>query len=418
MSKRGAVVIELDSAPQALDVPTSGDYLEQCVASALFSPALRLVSASPGSDYFEFVVDEGQRFSDGLPVHPRHVLGTLVKAAKAPQWARYIAYLEKAEIIGDRLCLRMRHPACFYPDMLRTVDFAPTHPDAAVGNGPYQMGDECDTERGYYHLIPNPHARGWAHRPGLVFRLETDVARAPDRFRRGDTDITCSTAFPLDRLDEWRDSPALHQAPTGIFMQLEPNPSGDGPLADPSLRRAMLGSLDLEVIAANFRDGLRPAGYRVRSTEAGSRFPSELRIGYHDFYPNREVLEQLSAQWQAQLGIHCELVERDYAVWQPADHTDGSFALRYLPFNHPYAHFDQCAALMTDPAFSKLMMRFAAGEDTRDAMNTIVQETLPMIRLFEVIGNWLTNPRVTGFNWPTDAAFDFSALRCDDRHIR
>ena len=73
MSK-GRVVIELDSAPPSLGVPTSGDYLERCVVSALFRPALRLVSATRESDYFEFVVEDGHRFSDGSPVQPEHVL--------------------------------------------------------------------------------------------------------------------------------------------------------------------------------------------------------------------------------------------------------------------------------------------------------------------------------------------------------
>ena len=50
--------------------------------------------------------------------------------------------------------LSMRRPACFFPDMLRTVDFAPTHPDG-LGNGPYRIGDELDADRGYYHLTPN-----------------------------------------------------------------------------------------------------------------------------------------------------------------------------------------------------------------------------------------------------------------------
>ena len=255
MGNRDAVVIELDSAPTALNVPTSGDYLERCVVSALFRPALRLLSASRGSDYFEFDVADGQRFSDGSAVQPRHVLQTLIAGASSSQWARQIAYLEKAEIIGDRLCLSMRRPACFFPDMLRTVDFAPTHPDG-LGNGPYRIGDEFDADRGYYHLTPNPHVEDSDERPELVFRLQTDVDGAPERFLRGESDITCNTAFPLDRLDEWRGNSAMHRAPTGIYMQVEPNPSGEGPLANPSLRRAMSGCLDLAAIAASFPGGL------------------------------------------------------------------------------------------------------------------------------------------------------------------
>jgi len=410
MGNRDAVVIELDSGPTAFGVPTSGDYLERCVISALFRPALRLVSASRGSDYFEFDVADGQRFSDGSAVQPRHVLQTLIAGASSLQWARQIAYLEKAEIIGGRLCLSMRRPACFFPDMLRTVDFAPTHPDG-LGNGPYRIGDEFDADRGYYHLTPNPHVEDSDERPQLVFRLQTDVDGAPERFLRGESDITCNTAFPLDRLDEWRGNSAMHRAPTGIYMQVEPNPSGEGPLANPSLRRAMSGCLDLASIAASFPGGLRPASPYVGSARPAVDIPPRLCISYHDFYPNRSVLERLSMQWRDRLGMDTELVERDYADWGE-DEADGSFVLRYLPFNHPYAYFDQCATLLADTAFDRLLQRFAAGdEESRAAMNHHVQTTLPMIRVFEVMGNWLAAPRVAGFSWPTDAVFDFAGLR-------
>jgi peptide/nickel transport system substrate-binding protein len=244
-----------------------------------------------------------------------------------------------------------------------------------------------------------------------VFRLQTDVHGAPERFLRGEADITCGTAFPLDRLDEWRGNSAMHRAPTGIYMQVEPNPSGEGPLADPSLRRAMSGCLDLASIAASFPGGLRPVSPHVGSARTAADIPPRLCISYHDFYPNRSVLDRLSMQWRDRLGMDIELVERDYADWGEDD-ADGSFVLRYLPFNHPYAYFDQCATLMADPAFDILVRRFAGGdEQSLVAMNHRVQEERPMIRLFEVIGNWLSNPRVTGFSWPTDAVFDFVGLR-------
>jgi hypothetical protein len=417
MGIRDAVVIELDSAPTSLEIPMSGDYLERGVVSALFRPALRLVSASRESDYFEFVVDDGQHFSDGSAVQVGDVLRTLIASAKS-SWARQIAYLEKAQVVGDRLCLSLRRAACFYPDMLRTVDFAPTHPDGRLGNGPYRVGAEFDAEAGHYHLTPNPHMNCSEERPQLVFRLQTDVDGTPDRFLRGESDITCSTAFPLDRLDEWRGSDALHQAPTGIYMQVEPNRSGEGPLADPALRRAMLECLDLATIAASFPGGLRPAPASAQAPEPGVHIPSQLRISYHDFYPNRLVLEKLSAQWRQRVGIRMELVERDYADWDDDD-ADGSFVLRYLPFDHPYAYFDQCATLLADEGFDRLVQSFAAGtEESVDAMNQQVQSALPMIRVFEVIGNWLASPRVAGFSWPTDAVFDFTMLRRTDRRGR
>jgi peptide/nickel transport system substrate-binding protein len=415
---RRAVVIELDYPPASFGIPTTGDYLERCVASALFRPVLRLASASGEPDYFEFVVEDGHRFSDGVPVQPEHVLDTIVASATSAQWARYLGYLEKAQIVGDRLCLSMRRPARFFAEMLRTVDFAPTHPDG-LGNGPYQVGDDFEAERGHYHLTPNPYVPQSEERPDLVFRLEADVRGAPDRFVRGETDITCSTAFPLDRLPEWRGSDDLHQAPTGIYMQVEPNPSGEGPLADPSLRRAMLCCLDLAAIAAKFPGGLRPVTPRESPHQKPAvTFSSQLRISYHDFYPNRAVLEHVALQWRERLGMEIELVERAYEDWREED-ADASFVLRYLPFNHAHAYFDQCAMLIRDPAFDRLLERFAAGdEEARHIMNYHVQEGLPMLRMFEVIGNWLAGPQVTGFSWPADAVFDFTGLRRIDRYGR
>ena len=208
------------------------DKLETIWNAALYqrstSPVLQLSSASPQHDHFEFVVADDNRFSDGVRVRAVHVLKTLTESASSPLWARHIRYLEKAEATDDRISLTMRRPANFYPAMLKAVDFAPSHPDGQLGNGPYRMGDSFDVEFGYYHLTPNPYFPGAAERPELIFRVQADVDGAPDRFKRGDADITCNTAFPLGRLREWRDDAALHSAPSGIYMQLEPNLAADG----------------------------------------------------------------------------------------------------------------------------------------------------------------------------------------------
>ena len=100
MGNRDAVVIEFDSAPPpsvCLQAVTTSSvvWFRHCSG-----PALRLLSATRASDYLEFDVEDGRRFCDGSPVQPRHVLQTLIASASSLQWARQIAYLEKAEIIG------------------------------------------------------------------------------------------------------------------------------------------------------------------------------------------------------------------------------------------------------------------------------------------------------------------------------
>lgn len=404
------VVIETDVAPASLNPLRCADYVERCVVSALYSPVLTLSSASGRSDRFEFAV-AASRFSDGLAVNGSHVIQTLIDSASSPLWARHIRYLDMAEVDGDSITLTMGRPANFFPAMLGMVDFAPSHPSAQLGNGPYLLGERCDADDGYYHLTPNPHVPGASERPELVFVVATDVEGAPDRFRRGEVDITCSTAFPLDRLDQWQGSAALHTAPSGIHMQLEPNDAGR--LAEPYARRALIECLDLKEVSASFSGGLRAAArgqiavYPMRATA----LPSAIRIAYHDFYPNRQVLERLAGQWKQRLGISTELVERDYSDLS-RDGVDASFVLRYSAFDHPYALFDQCATLMRDPAFDHLLQRFAADEPGSQAETELhLGTTLPVLRLFEVLGHWLANPRVTGFSWPSDSAFDFTRLR-------
>lgn len=408
-----AVVIELDTAPTTLNQLTSGDYMERCVVSALYSPALRLASASPQHDHFEFVVGEKNRFSDGTSVAATHVLKTLTDSASSPLWARHIRYLAKAEATDDRLSLWLRRPADFYPAMLQAVDFAPTHPDGKTGNGPYRRGDCFDAEHGFYHLTPNEYFPGASERPELIFRVQEDVDGAPERFRRGEADITCSTAFPLRQLHEWRDNAALRSAPTGIYMQLEPNSKVEGPLTDPSVRIAMLDCIDLTEIAQDFAGGLKPAVHvsSARRIACDAAMPSRIRVCYNDFYPNLEVLEKLCQQWRQRLGIRTELVERDYADTS-RDDVDAVFALRYPAFKHPYAFFDQCATLMHDSRFDDLLHRFAAGQhESREAIEDRLRTTVPVLRLFEVIGHWLASRRVAGFRWPSDSTFDFTQLR-------
>jgi hypothetical protein len=417
VNNENRVVFELDTAPATVDPLVAGDYVERCMSSALHCPVLRLSSASAARDEFTFVVAEDRRFSDGSRVLVDDVLRTLVRSASSPLWARCIRYLERAEVAGDRLRLTMRQPAAFFPDMLQAMDFAPTHPDGVLGNGPYRLIDEFNADERCHRLTPNPFFPGASIRPDVVFIVQEDVDGTPDRFLRGEVDITCNTAFPLGRLADWQDNPALRTASTGIYMQLEPNPTG-GALADPHMRQTLRDCLDLAEIAARFDGGFRPTTYRRprdRKSQSRNRFRQRVRIAYHDFPPNREVLEEVRGQWRVRLGVDTELVERDYADRSRAG-VDASFVLGYAAFTHPYAEFDQCAGPLRDPEFDRLLQAFAAeAPGSRHALEHHIDTAVPVIRLFEVIGHWLASPRVEGFDWPTDSMFDFTGLRLVDR---
>jgi peptide/nickel transport system substrate-binding protein len=413
-SAENPVVIELDAAPASLNHLTSGDYSERCVVSALHSPVLELSSATGTCDNFGFKVVRGQRFSDGSVVEAEDVLRTLVAAAASPMWSRYIRYVLKIEAVDDRLFVTTRQPAGFLPSMLEAVDFSPTHPDGHLGNGPYRLSDDFTSESGYYLLTPNPHFPNAAERPELAFAVRPDVEGAPERFRRGEADITCSTAFPLKQLGEWHGDNALRSAPTGIYMQLEPNPAGPG-MIEPRVWKTLRDCLDLHGIAGSFSDGLHPVSSDRQPSELpGGPLPSCIRISYHDFYPNRLVLQEIICQWRDRMGIKTELVERDYADFSRGD-VDACFALRYSAFKHPFAFYAQCAALTQDLVLDRLLQRFAACEPgSFEVIRNHVDKTVPVLRLFEVIGHWLAGPRTTGFSWPTDAVFDFTSLRRND----
>ncbi|HTY28050.1 MAG TPA: hypothetical protein VMD51_07890 [Mycobacterium sp.] len=128
------------------------------------------------------------------------------------------------------------------------------------------------------------------------------------------------------------------------------------------------------------------------------------------------MLQELAYQWRDRLGIDTEFVVRDYADFS-RDEVDACFALRYSAFKHPFAFYAQCTALTQDPVLDRLLQSFAACEPgSLEALRDRLDQTVPILRLFEVIGHWLSGPRVTGFSWPTDAAFDFTRLRADRCH--
>ena len=95
----------------------------------------------------------------------------------------------------------------------------------------------------------------------------------------------------------------------------------------------MLDCLDLTEIARSFAGGLKPA-VRVSTAQqmrCDTVVPSRIRVCYNDSIPIGRCWRNWSLQWHQRLGIHIELVERDYADLS-RDDVDATFALRYPAF--------------------------------------------------------------------------------------
>lgn len=395
---RRTVAIEIDDEPLSLHTPSKGDYLSRFIASASRRPVLEPVRVDRKGLRHTYRIRPDSRFSDGNPVQTRHVLAAIRAALHEPVWQRYLACLIEVRGSGDEVVLTLSEPAGYLPSLLATVDFAPIPAESGVGNGPYLPPVPLD---GGYLLRPAPASAADRTVAELFLTVQRDVESVVERFESGVVDVTCNTAFPLNRLADVQNDPAYRSAPTGITARLEPVP-GTGLQLSAEHRRALAAAIDRQQITEVLYRGVRPAEpWLLRPPANPPAFPRQLVIGYHEYYPNRQIAELVGRQLERNLGLATELLPLDYASGTAAG-ADLLLVLRYPAFNHPYAVFEPCNLFLADPkldaALTELRARVDWSEQTIRQALIRLAEVCPVIPVVHIDGHWLARPGLAGIS--------------------
>jgi oligopeptide transport system substrate-binding protein len=459
------IVFAIDEKPLSLSIPTALDYIGRQLACALYEPLVHIDPNSnrvtPGAAArwrvsrdgltYTFHLARNRCWSNGEPVTAENFLPTLVRAYKHPFWSHSLGNVKS--VVAEtqfKLVLNLQERISYFLALLSTVDFSPIYDDAVSVsnvsrgpfNGPYAL--RMNTRSGIYNLEPNRHYPDAESRSPLQFLVISDAQRALRMYDEGKLHVTCNTSFPFTELISRQSQPDFHSADSSIYLQIEINPQGAKQLHNRRFRQALYLALDRAAIARSLQGGLvqsavfGPRCFRRYSTAvphcpdptaarnllAAVGKPSmPLVLHYNNYYPNKEVVEAVAAQWKQVLDLDVKTLAVKFG-----NEDDSSFdlllALRFPTFLHPYAVLQQYSDILPFVIDKKSANQFGylltkirksrsqlTAEGCMRTASRILVQALPALPLFDLPSYWLSKKCVYGFEYPDSANFDFKTIR-------
>lgn len=392
------VVVEVDDDPIRWHGPTGGDYLSRWFAAASQRSQLDLVRVADDGLSQHYRVRQGTSFSDGSPVRARDHARAIRTALTVPSLQRFLLDVRAVRTSKDAVVIELRRQAPHLPSLLLSVDLAPISSCGQLSSGAYERA--VRTTDGEYWLEPVK-----AGTPPVRILVHHDPHDAPARFERGEVDVTCATAFPLDRIADYAGSQVFHTAPTAIEMRLEINPDSPSAVSDAAFRRRLLGAIRYDRLVARCWSGAEAAtpDYHVEAPPSSVGSGERLRLGYWDYYPNLTVAEEVAAQLTENLGVAVELAPADF-VSGSARSFDLLLALRGPLFEDPICALDLLDPARRDPVLAPLLSRLSEVPDDDEAcaeLRRAVRERCPVLPLLRLRGHWLQREALAGRPWPS-----------------
>lgn len=404
MSVVRPVVVEIDDDPLRWHGPTGGDYLSRWLAAASQRSQLQLVEVAGGGLRHRYRVRQGASFSDGSPVLAGDHARAIRTALSVPCLQRFLLDIHEVHAARESLVIGLRRPAPHLPALLRSVDLAPTSSCAELSSGAYERAVRVADDE--YWLDPlDPRT------PPVRVLVRRDPHDAPARFQRGEVDVTCATAFPLDRVPEFAESPAFNVAPLAIEMCLEIVPGTSLAANDAAFRRRLLGAIRYDRLVARCWHGVESAApdHHEEAPPSTAGSGERLRLGYWDYYPNLVVADEIAAQLTENLGVEVELTPADFVSGSVAS-CDLLLALRGPLFEDPLCGPDMLDPRRADPVLAPLLRRLSVAPDDRTALEELrraAQVLCPVLPLLRVRGHWLQREGLAGRTWPPMDAVRF-----------
>lgn len=404
MSVTRPVIVEVDDDPIRWHGPTGGDYLSRWFAAASQRSRLDLMWVADDGLSQHYRVQQGASFSDGSPVRTRDHARAIRTALTVPSLQRFLRDIRAVRTSKDALVIELRRRAPHLPSLLRSVDLAPISSCGQLSSGTYERAVRTADDE--YWLEPVK-----AGTPPVRVLVRRDPHDAPERFRRGEVDVTCATAFPLDRVPDFTDSQVFHTAPTAIEMRLEINPDSPSAVGEAEFRRRLLGAIRYARLVARCWNGAEPAApdHHIEAPPSTVGSGVRLRLGYWDYYPNRDVAEEVAAQLTENLGVEVELAPADF-VSGSAQSCDVLLALRGPLFEDPIGALDLLDPARRDPVLAPLLHRLSEVPDddaAYDELRRAVREQCPVLPLLRLRGHWLQREALAGRPWPPMGAMRF-----------
>ncbi|MGV0583805.1 hypothetical protein ABQE45_08665 [Mycobacteroides chelonae] len=404
MNTTRPVTVEIDDHPLRWHGPTGGDYLSRWLASASQRSQLDLIRIAANGLTHHYRVRRGATYNDGSPVHAQDHARAIRTALTVPYLQRFLLNIKEVRTAKESLVIELRRPAPHLPALLCSVDLAPISPCAELSSGSYERAVRTGDDEYWLKPVSTTAA------PVRIL-VSRDPHTAPERFKRGEADVTCAMAFPLDRIPEFANDNAFHTAPLAIEMNLETVPGSLSAVNDATFRRQLLGALRYERLAQRCWHGMEAAtpSYHIEAPASSAGSGVRLRLGYWDYYPNLAVAQEVATQLTENLGVQIELTPTDFASGS-AQSCDLHLTLRGPLFADPICVLDILDPARRDPVLAPLLHQLSENPDdelAREKLHRAARDLCPALPLLRLRGYWLQRQTLTGHPWPPMHAIGF-----------
>jgi MarR-like DNA-binding transcriptional regulator SgrR of sgrS sRNA len=446
---------EIDEMPLGFREPHALDYIGRLVGSAMRTPCLRFddennliipsvlseMSEENGGLLVHFRLTDGKYWSDGELLSGNDLVYSFNVARRNPYWAHYLRYVSQIDVRGDIITFALKRRMRHLPALLCADELSPSRGNlwqsGMTSLGPYVL--ECfDLQQSSISLKGNPFSISLFKRPRLDFVHRSDVDGVIDRFMKNETDVTCSTMFPLKDFSYYENSSDFHCHPSSVWMQLEISSKAQSDLLNREVRKQLSTAIDREALANSIGGGISPRMHSIFATNPTTatsnsimhpdpqmQLPgsiSRLTLAYYDYYPNRQVAEFLQYAWENAFGIEVMLIIVPFNTTESC-RTDLRLELRFPIFPDCIAEMESQLAVLSHLSshedtkqISSLVQMLDNTHSTSccDILSELrerlddLQLTIPLLNIQH---NWMMNPRVLGFSFPNLGNADFSKLR-------
>lgn len=437
--------IILDEMPYCIELPTWLDYSGRLLSGAISTPLLTLGNGGNKPQPYgaeKVVIDRTRtkyvlylnknfRFEDGQSIRSFDYFMGIRKACKHIYWRIILNVIETVTCVSDYILrIDLKYPCEHFLYILCAPDISAQK----FNSGKFFTG-------GVYKIVhkdnstvcfsPNFYFPCDKTLPDLNFLLERDMYNALTRFDNGEVDITCNTSFPFESRQERKKLTTYKEYFSGLIMSLEfGQKSTKKYLKYPSIRKELFKCINKRSIANKFDHAFEPVynfiphsmkrfwslNHEYKNALV-PRLPkySALVLGYHDYFPNKEIASDIAEIWRQSYGI--EVAIKAIPFFSRQDHEcDFMLIIKFPPYPHPLAYIDYIAGHNDLTKETRLMILrrikfgFKNSSSYYDLERRIYNDAV-VFPLFELKSIYHQSNKIEGFCFPQTASFDFRELR-------
>lgn len=355
-------------------------------------------------------------------------------------------------ISGNILEFELEKADYIFYKVLSKINFSPIRMDRNEkchnqSAGPYYISGTSDDR---FVLVKNKFHFNYSKtkKNDLTFLLSNSYYKDIERFGLKEIDATCNTSFPFNEIEKYQRNKNYHCSPNNIDILLVFTKK-----VPIELRRALLHLIDRREIAEKFKKAFIVSGdltinYQKQTDNIqldslynekdALKYLEEFRskynqkqitidIGYDSFYPNKEILLEISNSLN-KYDVLVNVIEDNY--YKPdISIYDAKLVLSFIPYFDDVSNYEIIGlfSLMSVLAekgqilaeYLKLLNLYKTlknkneKENIINNLNRIVIDAVGVIPLFKMYNHYLMNSNLKNFSYGEDFYFDELFKECE-----